>query len=222
MPVLWGTCAEHIAPPPLSLWQQVLRAADTAFPHHPAPGPSPARRPPPPHRPAGTRRPGPRHTGPRHTGPGHARGHRPADTRHTGPHRPGPRYARRPAGDEAGPADVLVRHLGALSASGALVVMLDHVHRADEASLRVLGQVVRRVPRTRLLLVVSYRSGEAMGLGRMLEVLPGPPPARIELRGLGPRDTRALASALVGGEVSARTAEGLCARSGATRSSCAR
>ncbi|MFF0479620.1 BTAD domain-containing putative transcriptional regulator, partial [Streptomyces sp. NPDC004284] len=37
VPVLWGTCAEHLAPPPLSLWQQVLRAAEAAFPHRPAP-----------------------------------------------------------------------------------------------------------------------------------------------------------------------------------------
>ena len=32
VPVLWGTCPEHVDAPPLWLWEQVLRAAGTRFP----------------------------------------------------------------------------------------------------------------------------------------------------------------------------------------------
>ncbi|MGW1514081.1 BTAD domain-containing putative transcriptional regulator [Streptomyces sp. NPDC002394] len=284
VPVLWGTCAEHLAPPPLSLWQQVLRAADTAFPHHPAPRtlarlltptphpnpgtqlpgtpafgphpnpgtqllgtPAPGTPAPGPHpnpgaqlpgTPApgtpvpdphpnpgtqppgtpvlGTQLPGTPAPGP-HPNPGTqppgtpAPGTRPPGTPAFGTHPPAPHP---PAPGEPGPADALARHLAVLSRAGALVVMLDHAHRADEASLRMLARLARRVPDSRLLLIVAYRTEEAPALQGVLAAPAGTGPARIELRGLGPRDTRALASALVGGEVSPRTAEGLCARSG--------
>ncbi|MFI0928473.1 BTAD domain-containing putative transcriptional regulator [Streptomyces sp. NPDC021012] len=238
VPVLWGTCAEHLAPPPLSLWQQVLRAADTAFPHHPAPRTlarllTPTPHPPTPGTPAfgphpnpgtqppgtpvlGTRLPGTPAPGP-HPNPGTrppgtpVLGTRPPGTPAFGTHPPAPHP---PAPGEPGPADALARHLAVLSRAGALVVMLDHAHRADEASLRMLARLARRVPDSRLLLIVAYRTEEAPALQGVLAAPAGTGPARIELRGLGPRDTRALASALVGGEVSPRTAEGLCARSG--------
>jgi DNA-binding SARP family transcriptional activator len=174
VPVLWGTCAEHIGAPPLSLWEQVLRAADAAFPHRPAPGPA-------------------------------------ADLRNA--------TARQPtAGPQAGGStrlfDAISRHLTALSGTGALVVMLDHVHRADPASLRMLVHLAKSVPRSRLLLIASYRSDEAPALAATLAELSGAQPTRMELRGLTPRDTRVLAGAIIGSEVSSRTAEGLCARSG--------
>ena len=38
VPVLWGTCPEHVAAPPLWLWEQVLRAAGTHFPQCSIPG----------------------------------------------------------------------------------------------------------------------------------------------------------------------------------------
>jgi DNA-binding SARP family transcriptional activator len=37
VPVLWGTCPEHVTAPPLWLWEQVLRAAGDAFPQRPVP-----------------------------------------------------------------------------------------------------------------------------------------------------------------------------------------
>jgi len=39
VPVLWGTCPEYVAAPPLWLWEQVLRAVGTYFPQCPVPGP---------------------------------------------------------------------------------------------------------------------------------------------------------------------------------------
>jgi DNA-binding SARP family transcriptional activator/tetratricopeptide (TPR) repeat protein len=39
VPVLWGSCPEHVDAPPLWLWEQVLRAAGTAFPQQPTPAP---------------------------------------------------------------------------------------------------------------------------------------------------------------------------------------
>lgn len=175
VPVFWGTCAEHIAQPPLALWEQVLRAAAAAFPHRPAPGPvtellnGAAQQPT-----AGTKAPG-----------------------------GGPRLF-----------DAISRHLTGLSRTGALVVMLDHVHRADPASLRMLVHLAEAVPKSRLLLIASYRSDQAPILSGTLAALSGAEPTRMELRGLTPRDARLLASAIVGSEVSSRTAEGLCARSG--------
>lgn len=38
-PVLWATCPEHVAAPPLWLWVQVLRAAGAYFPERPVPAP---------------------------------------------------------------------------------------------------------------------------------------------------------------------------------------
>ncbi|MFF0478820.1 hypothetical protein ACFYUS_34625, partial [Streptomyces sp. NPDC004284] len=189
------------APPPLSLWQQVLRAAEAAFPHRPAP-------------PALTALTG----GPPATTPHPAPGTHPHPAPGTHPHpapgtHPHPAPGTHPPGDPY-LFDALAGHLTALSGTGALVVMLDHVHRADPASLRMLAHLAHRVADSRLLLIAAHRSHEAPEPAGTLAALPGVRPTRIELRGLGPRDTRALASAIVGSEVSSRTAEGLCARSG--------
>jgi DNA-binding SARP family transcriptional activator len=39
VPVLWGACPEHVAAPPLWLWEQVLRAVGTHYPQRSIPGP---------------------------------------------------------------------------------------------------------------------------------------------------------------------------------------
>jgi DNA-binding SARP family transcriptional activator len=36
--VIWATCPEHVAAPPLWLWEQVLRSMGACFPQHPIPG----------------------------------------------------------------------------------------------------------------------------------------------------------------------------------------
>ncbi|WAU82275.1 BTAD domain-containing putative transcriptional regulator [Streptomyces sp. Qhu-G9] len=141
------------------------------------------------------------------------------------PHRPPPRpvtellnaAARRPANGPQPPAgprliDAIARHLTGLSRSGALVVMLDHLHRADPASLRMLARLTRSMASSRLLVIASHRPDGAPALAPALTA-PGVHPTRMELAGLTPRDTRALAGALTGRDVSSRAAEELCARS---------
>ncbi|MFB7513126.1 BREX system ATP-binding domain-containing protein [Streptomyces sp. NPDC056144] len=174
VPVLTATCPEHIAAPPLSLWEQILRAAVAAFPGRPVPAPTTTLL----------------------TGTGGVVG---------------------AVDGEEELAEAVAGHLTGLSGGGALVVMLDHVHRADAASLRLLALLARRVPGSRILLIVSYRPDEpsvADGQGSAWTVLPGVKTARIWLRGLTPHDAQALAGALIGHEVSGVTAKALCARSG--------
>lgn len=175
VPVFRGTCDERIAPSPLSLWKQVLRAADAAFPRRPAPGPVAEL----------------------------LKGVAAQATVGTDA-----------AGGDRRLFDAVARHLTGLSGTGALVVILDHVHRADPASLRMLVHLAKSVPESRLLLIASYRSDEAESLAGTLAALSGAEATRMELRGLTPRDTRVPAAAFTGGDVSRRTAEGLCARSG--------
>lgn len=39
VPVIWGTCPEHVVAPPLWLWEQVVRAVGAYFPRHSVPRP---------------------------------------------------------------------------------------------------------------------------------------------------------------------------------------
>jgi predicted ATPase len=68
------------------------------------------------------------------------------------------------------------------------------------------------VPASRILLVVSYRSGEAATMAQTFAALARAGMTRVDLTGLTVEDTRALTSALVDCDVSERTAEGLWAR----------
>ncbi|MDW5597799.1 BREX system ATP-binding domain-containing protein, partial [Conexibacter stalactiti] len=54
-----------------------------------------------------------------------------------------------------------------LAATRPLVIVLDDVHWADDASLEVIASVLRRPPAARVLLALAFRSGEA---SRRLEV----------------------------------------------------
>lgn len=138
------------------------------------------------------------------------------------PHRPVPAAVAELLDDGAGqPAagipqlfDAIGRYLTGLSRNGALVVTLDHAHRADPDSLRMMVHLGRCVPRSRLLVIVSCRSDEAALLADPLTAPSGERPPQIELRGLTPRETGALAGAITGGDVGMPTAEGLCERSG--------
>lgn len=165
VPVLWGTGPEHVAAPPLWLWEQVLRAAGTEFPRCPAPGPV---------------------------------------------------AELLDGGDVAGAMlrrfEAIVQYLADVSRAGPLVVMLDHLHRADASSLRLLAHLAESVPASRLLLVVSYRSDEAARLAGTLAALARGELTRIELAGLDLQDVQAMAGAVARQEVGRRTAEGLLAR----------
>jgi len=170
VPVLWGTCPEHVSAPPLWLWEQVLRAAGCSFPQCPVPG----------------------------------------------------QVAELLVGDanqlvdRAGAAlrqfEAIVHYLTDASPTAPLVVLLDHLHRADPASLRLLAHLAESVPASRLLLAVSHRSGEEESLAETLAALARAGMTRIELNGLNAKDTRTLAGALLHKDVSSSTAEGLWAR----------
>jgi DNA-binding SARP family transcriptional activator len=108
--------------------------------------------------------------------------------------------------------EAIVDYLTDAARAEPLVVVLDHAHRADPASLRLLAHLAESVPASRILLVVSYRSGEATTMTGTLAALARAGMTRVDLTGLTVEDTRALASALVDADVSERTAEGLWAR----------
>ncbi|MFI7672156.1 BTAD domain-containing putative transcriptional regulator [Actinophytocola sp. NPDC049390] len=105
--------------------------------------------------------------------------------------------------------EAIVRYLAEVSPGTPLVVLLDHVHRADPTSLRLLAHLAEWVPASRLLLAVSYRCGEEQGLAETLAALARAGMTRIELNGLNLRETRALAGALLRTEVTESAAEGL-------------
>jgi hypothetical protein len=173
VPVLWGTCPEHVTAPPLWLWEQVLRAAGTCFPQSSVPEP-------------------------------------------VAELLDGDSRQLLDGADVAGATlprfEAIVHYLIEISRSAPLVVLLDHLHRADRTSLRLLAHLAESVPASRLLLVVSYRSDEAPSLADTLAALAQAGTTQIGLAGLTADDTRALASALLHREVNGRTAEELWAR----------
>jgi predicted ATPase len=101
-----------------------------------------------------------------------------------------------------------------LTGVGPVAVLLDHMHRADGASLRLLAHLAESVPSSRLLLVVAYESGAAAGLSGTLAALARSGLTGIELTGLTVAETRALAGSVLGREVGGGAAEELRARTG--------
>jgi DNA-binding SARP family transcriptional activator len=99
-----------------------------------------------------------------------------------------------------------------IDGSDPLVVVLEDVHRADLASMRLLAQLAESISTSRLLLAVSYRSHETATLTETLATLSHVSAGRVELRGLNAEDTQALVSAMVGREISKHTAIRLCDR----------
>jgi DNA-binding SARP family transcriptional activator len=93
-----------------------------------------------------------------------------------------------------------------------MVVVLDDLHWADLASLRLLAYLADTITASRLLLVGSYRCHESAALGETLAALARAGAGRIELTGLDAEETQALVSAVAGREVSKPTAAGLRAR----------
>lgn len=105
--------------------------------------------------------------------------------------------------------EAIVRYLVEAADSEPLVVLLDHLHRADPGSLRLLAHLADSVPASRLLLVVAYRSDEAAVLAEALAALARAEMTRIELGGLDTEETRALAGAVLHRQLGSRTAEAL-------------
>jgi DNA-binding SARP family transcriptional activator len=96
--------------------------------------------------------------------------------------------------------------------SDPLVVVLDDLHWADLASLRLLTYLADTIPASGLLLVGSYRGHEVAGMEETLAALARAEAVRIELRGLNAEDTQALVSAMAGRQVSTHTTTRLWAR----------
>ncbi|MGH3437726.1 MAG: BTAD domain-containing putative transcriptional regulator [Sciscionella sp.] len=173
VPVLWGACPEHVAAPPLWLWEQVLRAVATCCPQRSIPGPMAELL--------------------------------DGDTQQLMDGVEG-------AGGTLRLFEAIVHYLTGASHTAPLVVVLDHLHRADRSSLRLLAHLAESVPASRLLVAVSYQSGEAATLAETLAALARPGMTRIELNGLNTQDTQTLASAMLHREVNKSTAERLWAR----------
>jgi predicted ATPase len=164
VPVLWGACPEHVATPPLWLWEQVLRAVNARCPQRSLPG----------------------------------------------------AVAELLDGDAPAASlrrfEAIVDYLTGASHSGPMVVVLDHLHRADLCSLRLLAHLAESVQASRLLVAVSYRSGEAAALAETSAALARAGVTRIELAGLTIQDSQTLASSMLHRDVSGSTAEALWAR----------
>ncbi|MEU5835620.1 BTAD domain-containing putative transcriptional regulator [Streptomyces diacarni] len=110
--------------------------------------------------------------------------------------------------------EAIVEYLTEASHVTPLVIVLDHLHRADPGSLRLLAHLAESVRASRLLVAASYRPGEAAALAETSDALARAEISRVELTGLNAAETRALASATLRREVSATTAEELRHRSG--------
>lgn len=172
VPVVWGTCPEHVAAPPLWLWEQVLRSVGTCRPERPVPEPVAEL----------------------------LDGESP-----------------RPVDDTDAAAtlrrfEAIAHYLTGAAQAAPLVVVLDHLHRADETSLRLLAHLVESVPASRLLVAAAYRSGESAAVAETSAALARAGMTRIEVDGLDVRETRTLASAMLDREVTESSAAGLRAR----------
>lgn len=104
--------------------------------------------------------------------------------------------------------EAIIDYLVGASHTAPLVIVLDHLHRADQSSLRLLAHLAESVPASRLLVAVSYRSGEPI-LADTSAALARAGTTRIALHGLGVQETRTLAGAMLHREVSEPTAKGL-------------
>lgn len=169
VPVLWGTCPEHVAAPPLWPWQQVLDTLAACRPERPIPGPVAELL--------------------------------DRDTQQLSDDvDDDPATLRR--------FEAIVHYLTGASQTTPLVVVLDHLHRADLSSLRLLAHLTESVPASRLLVAVSYRSGEA-NLAETSAALARVEMTRIALGGLSVQDAQSMASAMLHREVGRHTAQGL-------------
>ncbi|WUH92888.1 AAA family ATPase [Streptomyces sp. NBC_00433] len=104
--------------------------------------------------------------------------------------------------------EAVVDYLTRASLVTPLVVVLDHMHRADAGSLRLLAHLAESVPAGRLLVAVCHRSGEA-ALTETSAALARVETTRIVLEGLTVQETQRLAGAMLHREVGGHTAEGL-------------
>ena len=96
--------------------------------------------------------------------------------------------------------DDATRQLFASAAGGAVLLVLDDVHWADQPSLLLLRHMVRELREVRLLVVATYRTTRADTTAGWRAVLPDlirePLTEQIELSGLSAADTARCAEAM--------------------------
>lgn len=110
--------------------------------------------------------------------------------------------------------EAIVHYLTRASHARPLVIVLDHLHRADPGSLRLLAHLAESVRASRLLVAVSYRSDEAAAMAGTCAALARAEMTQVELNGLTAAETRALVNATLRREVSRAAAEELRYRTG--------
>ena len=108
--------------------------------------------------------------------------------------------------------EAIVHYLTRASRGGPLVLVLDHMHRADSGSLRLLAHLAESVAASHLLVLAAYRSDEAVAVAETSAALARAEMARVELDGLGVEDIRELARAMVHRELGCSDAAELRAR----------
>ncbi|MDT9701057.1 BTAD domain-containing putative transcriptional regulator [Streptomyces sp. P17] len=110
--------------------------------------------------------------------------------------------------------EAIVHYLTRASHARPLVIVLDHLHQADPASLQLLAHLAESVRTSRLLVAASYRSDAAAALATTSAALARADMTQVELSGLDVAEARALASAMLHREVSGAAAEELRYRTG--------
>ncbi|MFE6360709.1 BTAD domain-containing putative transcriptional regulator [Streptomyces sp. NPDC057806] len=110
--------------------------------------------------------------------------------------------------------EAIVHYLTGASHARPLVIVLDHLHRADPGSLRLLAHLAESVRTSRLLVAVAYRSDEAAAMAETSAALARAEMTQVELPGLTAGETRALVNAMLRREVGGAAAEELRYRSG--------
>lgn len=101
------------------------------------------------------------------------------------------------------------RHLLAVAGDQPLVVVLEDLHWADPSSLHLLQYAAEPLAHTPVLLVATLRDTERRentALDACLAAVARTHPVRLPLEGLGPADTRALVSRVVGADIDDATA----------------
>lgn len=112
-------------------------------------------------------------------------------------------------------ATTLGTHLENLQTRGTVVVTVDDAHHLDEASLRVLVFVLRRMHGKRVLFVLTLDPTNAAAVpAGVLDHLTGHRVLRLPLEPLSPRDVQDLARSRFGLDLSATAAHGLARHTG--------
>jgi DNA-binding winged helix-turn-helix (wHTH) protein/tetratricopeptide (TPR) repeat protein len=107
--------------------------------------------------------------------------------------------------------DAVVELVRAASRDRPVLLALDDIHRADDATLRLLVHLVRELPRVPVLLIAAYRPGEVDDAHPLAKALEASEPGveHLGLDGLAEKEVAMLAGAILGRRVSPETERAL-------------